>query len=194
MSRSAKKAAQEHHAGQGHTVGLVRILPALLPTFIFLLSLALPHFMFWRGRPEVTEGLGPDAWPDLILDCLAFFSAIWLAIEIWALGRAGRNSALRAPSDDEVYNFGKAFVGIVLIVLYGIMLQITGFALTTAIFIAVWCIYGGVHNPLVVAPVSLIGTGVLLWVFMGLALMPLSRGHGAFDQFSIWLLQMLGIY
>lgn len=194
MSRPVSKTARTEPVGQGWTAGLARLLPAFLPSFIFILAFIVPHLMFWRGGPTVIDGLGPGAWPGLILNCLAFFSAIWLTMELWALGRGGRSVVLRVPDDDEVYKFGKAFVGIMLIVLYGIMLQITGFALTTATFIALWCIYGGIRNPLVVVPVSLIGTAVFLWVFVGLALMPLSRGHGPFDQLSIWLLQALEIY
>ena len=192
--QSAKEAPGRNRTGAGQTAGVVRLLPALLPAVLAVLALILQHFVFWRGKPAVTTGLGPDAWPDLILNALALFSAIWLGLELWVLGRAGRRSALRAPDDDEIYRFGKAVIGIILIVLYGILLPLTGFALTTAAFIAIWCVYGGVRKPLVVLPVSLIGTWVLLWVFMGISLMPLSRGRGIFDQFSIWLLKALGIY
>ena len=192
--QSAKEAPGRNRTGAGQTAGVVRLLPALLPAVLAVLALVLQHFVFWRGKPAVTTGLGPDAWPDLILNALALFSAIWLGLELWVLGRAGRRSALRAPDDDEIYRFGKAVIGIILIVLYGILLPLTGFALTTAAFIAIWCVYGGVRKPLVVLPVSLIGTWVLLWVFMGISLMPLSRGRGIFDQFSIWLLKALWIY
>lgn len=178
----------------GSQSGVIRLLPAMVPGALFVLALLLPRFMFWQGKPQTSHGMGPDVWPELILGALAAFSAIWFAYELWVLGRAGRVSALRPPQEDETYHFGKALVGLVLILMFGAMLQRTGFALTTATFIAVWCVNGGIRNPLVVIPVSLIGTVALLWVFMGLALMPLSRGQGAFDQFSIWLLQMLGIY
>ena len=45
-----------------------------------------------------------------------------------------------------------------------------------------------------IVPVSVLGTAVLLWVFMGLALMPLDRGEGAFGRFSLAVLRGLGIY
>ncbi|SNT72528.1 tripartite tricarboxylate transporter TctB family protein [Paracoccus seriniphilus] len=194
MSTSSNRVAVADRPARDHASGLILLRPAVLPAMLFLLALILPQFMFWQGAPKVTEGLGPAAWPDLILDGLAIFSAIWLVHELWVLGRAGRRPMLKAQEDDEVYRYGKALVGILLIVIYGAVLSLVGFALATAGFIAIWTLYGGIRNPLVVASVSLIGTAILLWVFMGLALMPLSRGQGGFDHFSIWLLQTLGIY
>ena len=85
-------------------------------------------------------------------------------------------------------------LGIGLILAYGWLLDVTGFAIATSVFLVIWCLYGGIRNPWLIAPVSLVGTGVLLWVFMGLALMPLSRGVGIFDDFSVWVLQTLRIY
>lgn len=173
---------------------LGRVTPLLLPALFLALGLVLPRFMFWSGNPPVAQGLGPGAWPRLALHGVALFAGIWLAQEIRVLVRAGGQSLLNAQEDEETYRTGKALLGICLVILYGAFLSITGFALTTIVFIAVWCFYGGVRNPVAVAAVSLVGTGVLLWTFMGLALMPLSRGHGVFDQFSIWLLQTLAIY
>jgi putative tricarboxylic transport membrane protein len=81
-----------------------------------------------------------------------------------------------------------------MILAYGLLLPVIGFPVATTAFIALWCILGGVRHPLAVVPLSLVGTVVLLWVFMGLALMPLSRGQGLFDRISIAILQLLGIY
>lgn len=174
--------------------GPARLLSLLLPAALLGGALLLPHLMFSRELPPAQKGLGPGAWPELILGCLAFFAAIWVAQEAWTLARGGGSTTLRAPVEEETYDYTKALVGIALIVVYGAMISVTGFALTTAMFIAVWCIYGGIRKLSVVIPVSLIGTAALLWLFMGLALMPLSRGRGPFDELSIWLLRTLGIY
>jgi putative tricarboxylic transport membrane protein len=82
----------------------------------------------------------------------------------------------------------------VLVVGYGWALPLVGFALATAVFIAAICLLGGLRRALVIVPVSIVGTAVLLWVFMGLALMPLNRGEGAFGRFSLAVLRGLGIY
>ncbi|WP_157973655.1 tripartite tricarboxylate transporter TctB family protein [Tropicimonas sp. IMCC34043] len=180
--------------GRAQSSGLRVLLPTVLPAMLVVLGLVLPLFMFEGDQHPSKIGLGPGAWPDAILKGMSFFAALWLAREIWVLGRAGRTTTLSPPDDDLSYSYAKAIGGLVMIVAYGWLLPLTGFALTTAAFIALWCVFGGVRKPLVVIPVSLLGTYALLWVFMGLALMPLSRGVGVFNSFSIALLQLLGIY
>lgn len=177
---------------EGRAGVLVRYRTMVLPAGLIALGLALPSFMFSGRPPSHTTGLGPGAWPTMALDLMALFSVIWLISE-WRLERL-QGTGAPSVSSDEPYSMRKALTGIAIICAYGCALSHTGFGLTSAVFIAVWCVYGGIRNPLVIAPVSLIGTGVLLWVFMGLALMPLSRGQGIFDTFSIWLLQVLHIY
>jgi len=181
-------------AGGRTPSGLVQHLPSLVAIGLLAMALILPGMMFESDQRPTAVGLGPAAWPRAMLLGLAFFSALWIARDIWALGRAGRRPTLSMPAEDGEYHFGKALVGLVMIVAYGWLMPIAGFSVATAVFIAVWCLFGGVRKPLVVVPVSLIGTVALLWLFMGLALMPLPRGVGAFDTFSIWLLRATGIY
>lgn len=181
-------------AGGGLTPGMIRLLLMALPVGVFLMALILPGYMFETDQKPTDIGLGPAAWPRAMLLALAIFSALWIAQDIWVLGRAGRTPLLRIPKEDGHYHFGKALVGLVMIVLYGWLLSVLGFAISTAVFIATWCVFGGLRKISVVLPVSVIGTIALLWLFMGLALMPLPRGVGIFGEFSIWLLRAVGIY
>lgn len=180
-------------ADDGQADVSVRYVAMLLPAALVGFGVVLPAFMFAGTPPADPPGLGPGAWPAAALWLMALFSALWLVSE-WRRARAGRPVTNPAATSDEPYSMGKALVGIGLIALYGWALAWIGFALTSALFIMVWCIYGGTRKPLVFVPVALVGTGALLWLFMGLALMPLSRGTGIFDSFSIWLLQTLQIY
>lgn len=183
------EAPAERNTRQGWA-GLVLRLAA--PAGFFLAAVVLPAFMLNTTRPFRGTGLGPAAWPRVMLALIAVCAAIWLVQELLAW-RRGRVAAAAAPIG-EVYSYAKAAVGLVMIVAYGWLLPVIGFPITTAAFIALWCILGGVRRPLAVIPLSLVGTGVLLWIFMGLALMPLSRGQGIFDRISIAILQVLGIY
>ncbi|HMA14127.1 MAG: tripartite tricarboxylate transporter TctB family protein, partial [Bacteroidota bacterium] len=105
-----------------------------------------------------------------------------------------RAAILAAASNGERYSYAKAIAGLAMIVAYGILLPVIGFPLATAGFVALWCLLGGIRHPFAVVPLALVGTAVLLWMFMGLALMPLSRGQGVFDGISVAILQLLGIY
>lgn len=174
--------------------GFTLVLPTLLPVGLLVLALVLPGFMFEGDQTASRIGLGPAAWPNMMLRGMAAFCVLWIARDIWALGAASRMPTLSIPDEDDHYHFGKAIVGLLMIVAYGWMLPILGFAVSTSLFIMIWCVFGGLRNPLVVLPVALIGTISLLWLFMGLALMPLPRGQGVFDDFSIWVLRATGIY
>ena len=168
-------------------------LPHLLAPALFLLAaLVLPSVMLEQTPDLRGTGPGPAAWPGTMLALAAVCAALWLIQELVTL-RRGRRAPAKSDEEEE-YVYSKAVIGLVLIVAYGSLLSISGFALTTVLFMALWCVLGGVRNPLVVVPVSLIGTTALLWMFMGLALMPLPRGVGVFDQISITILQGLGIY
>jgi putative tricarboxylic transport membrane protein len=189
-----KDIGQMPRAGGGIPPGYLRLLPTLIPLGLLLLALVLPAHMFQSDQTASRIGLGPAAWPRAMLLGMALFSALWIARDIWALSAAGRKSTLSIPVEDTHYHFGKAIIGLIMIIAYGWMLPKIGFATATATFILVWCLFGGLRTMLVVVPVTLIGTIALLWLFMGLALMPLPRGAGVFDNFSIWLLKATGIY
>ena len=171
------------------------VLHLIAPASFFVAALVLPAFMLNTTRPFRGSGLGPAAWPQVMLALIAVCAAIWLVQELLAL-RRGRQApgAAEAAPPGEVYSYAKALTGLAMIVAYGWLLPVIGFPIATASFIALWCVLGGVRKPVAVVPLSLVGTGVLLWVFMGLALMPLSRGQGIFDRISIAMLQLLGIY
>ncbi len=174
--------------------GPYRFLPILVPVFLFASSFVLPVFMFSKIQKGEVIGLGPAAWPGTMLWGIALFAGLWIARDIWAGLDERRKPTLSAPVEDTHYDFRKAVIGLLMIASYGWLLPMAGFALATATFIGVWCYFGSMRNLKIVAPVSIIGTIALLWLFMGLALMPLPRGIGMFESFSIWLLRAVGIY
>jgi len=181
-------------AGAGSGTALARRLAA--PAGFLVAALVLPFFMLDGAHAPRGVGLGPAAWPQAMLALIAVGAVIWLLQELlaWRRGRASLTAAAAAEPAGETYSYGKAAGGLVMIIVYGALLPIIGFPLATAIFIALWCFLGGLRRLVVVVPLALLGTVVLLWVFMGVALMPLSRGQGVFDQLSIAILQLVGIY
>jgi putative tricarboxylic transport membrane protein len=170
------------------------LLPIVLPAVLVALALILPSWMFQSDQSASKIGLGPAAWPTAMLWALAFFASCWGAVNLRDYRATGGHARFAVPDDEEAYSIGKALIGLAMILAYGALLPVVGFALATVCFIALWCVVGGLRKPLVLVPVSVLGTIALLWMFMGAALMPLPRGAGAFGEFSIWVLRTLAIY
>lgn len=144
------------------------------------------------------RALLPTAVPATLLvaalRALAIFATLWIVRDLWALRDPSRAPTLSAPVEEERCRYGHAVAGLALFAVYGWLLPRIGFSIATAAFIAAWCRLGGIRRLRVVVPVMLIGTSAILWLFMGLALIPLPRGHGIFDAISVWLLRAVGIY
>ncbi|TFL17838.1 tripartite tricarboxylate transporter TctB family protein [Jannaschia formosa] len=193
LDTEENEAPRERSRG-GRRPELRRLAPVLLPVCICVLALWAPAFVFHTEPRAMGTGLGPAAWPRGILALLALMALAWALRDLWAIAVAGRGPSLTAAHEEESYAWGKAALGLGLIVAYGALLPWIGFATATVAFMSIWCLAGGLRNPLAIGGVALCGTVGLLWMFMGLALMPLSRGQGVFNDFSIALLRFLGIY
>ena len=88
----------------------------------------------------------------------------------------------------------RIWLGIVLVLAYGFSLPILGFPLATFVYLVLWLPLGGERAPLRVGLTALVGTTVLLYRFVKLALMPLDRGVGAIGEATVALYRLLGIY
>lgn len=148
-------------------------------------------------------GVGPAGWPRFMLGAIGVCAALWLAREIVILARGPKQASIadedeHPPTADEEedssYSYSRALVGLAVIIAYGAALPYLGFPVATLGFMLAWCILGNVRRPIVLLPVSVIGTTALIYLFVGLATMPLNRGVGIFDAFTISLYQFLGIY
>lgn len=161
------------------------------PAAILAAALVLPGHILSSDRAIRGSGVGPTAWPRVMLALVALLAVVWMV----QVGLAWRRGSAAVPAPDEgAYSYTKAAAGLALVVAYGWLLPIVGFPLATASFIAAWCFVGDLRRPLAVGLIAVLGTVALLWIFMGVATMPLSRGVGAFDRFSIALLQLIGVY
>jgi putative tricarboxylic transport membrane protein len=171
-------------------------LRLIMPVSCLVGGLVLPSMILDAGRTVRARGMGPTAWPEFMLTLIAALSVVWIIQEVitWRWGLRNQAAAGPVETAEAEYDYRKAVIGMVLVVGYGWALPLVGFALATAIFIVAISLLGGLRRALVIVPVSLVGTAVLLWVFMGLALMPLDRGEGAFGRFSLTVLRGLGIY
>lgn len=163
--------------------------------------------------PDMLDGMpglvGPAGWPRFMLIGIGICALIWLLIELRAsmlhlkedpishggvLEEAAAAAPATAAPDEHAYNKRRAAVGLALVILYGLAIPQIGFLLSTLAYIALWCLFGGVRRPSIVVPVTLLGTLAILYMFVMLAQMPLDRGHGVFDELTVYMYRALGIY
>ena len=152
---------------------------------------------FVTDRPEEAAAMargiaGPVTWPTIMLYAVLLFSLAW------GVQRVAMVLRQRKQPVDIVPPAGAGglhvWVGIVLVLAYGYGLALLGFAISTVLYMLLWLLLGGIRRPLPLVLVPLLGTTVLLYFFIKLALMPLDRGVGAIGEFSVALYRLLGIY
>ncbi len=146
------------------------------------------------GALEARGGVGPATWPKAMLLGIALCAAIILVRELPRLFATSSSPTVARDNRGSPYDNRKAAVGIALLLLYGIAIPFVGLALATAVFFALWLASGGLRKPLTVGLISVLGTVSLLYIFAGLSKMPLDRGVGFFDDVTVALYRVLGIY
>jgi putative tricarboxylic transport membrane protein len=150
----------------------------------------------------ITRGIvGPATWPVITMWAIALFAALWTLQRIRVVLRAkdDEQAGLSRPNTPSPDALSTPFslliaVAIVFILLYGYLLAVLGFAASTLLYIVGWCLLGGLRNPVQIGLIGLLGTTTLLYVFVKLATMPLSRGQGVMGEASIALYRLMGIY
>ena len=186
------------------------LLGLVAPAFFVALALMLLQYVDENPArtARMTRGLfGPTAWPTMMLYGCALFAAGWfvqdLLMLLWKFKPFSRKG-LRPPASGPSAARGKPGsglvgelrigIGLIMIAGYGYMIANIGFAFATLLFIALWCVLGGLYRARLIIPVSLIGTTALLFLFVKLASMPLSRGQGVFADWTIALYRAIGIF
>lgn len=133
--------------------------------------------------------IGPTTWPKAML-LAAAASALLIAL--------ARLLSARLPVSSEKesidYNEARSLGAIALVIGYGAAIPFLGMAWATPLFIAGWLVLGGLRRALPIALISILGTIAMLYFFVKLSTMPLDRGKGLFEQATVALYRLLGIY
>jgi putative tricarboxylic transport membrane protein len=162
---------------------------ATAPLLGFGLAVAL--FVSTRGLDAVARAqqLGPGFWPRLVLVGLAV-ACLFKALAEWR--RAGR--AVEPAAAPAAIDATRLAEGIALIVLYVLVTPWAGFALTTVAFIAAFMVLAGARSPVSVGANALLGTVLLLYAFVKLVYLPLPKGAGGFEAFTLLVYRALRIF
>jgi hypothetical protein len=153
-------------------------------------AIAIALLLASRGLDTVSAPgqLGPSFWPRLVL---AGLMLACLAKAVEALRSSGRAAAEDAAPP---LARGRLAAAVALIVLYVALAPWLGFALTTIAFVAAFLALCGARGALVLSANAIAGTVVLLYLFVKLVYLPLPKGEGPFEAFTLALYRTLAIF
>lgn len=183
------------------------LIHAVFAELVALTALVLGHTIV--DDPQMVQNMArglatPLTWPKIMLAGAGLCAIGWAIDEGW--------QAFNVPPPpqsvaEEALEFGDVgfeqeeaastlpiVLGLALAMVYAFSIPHVGFTAATVVFLLLWFLLGGIRKPVQLVCVTLIGTVVLLYVFVKLALMPLDRGAGVFGEFTIALFRLLGIY
>lgn len=153
-----------------------------------ILMLIGAGYCFWNVGHDIPPSPIPGAmnaamWPRIILTGLI----IALIFNIRAVYKA--NAAPGAKKEIAIKEFfsAKFLLSVVVLVVYSLMLDYTGFLVTTFFFFMAFACLIGLRKPLQLVVGSVVATVLMYVVFqLGLQVM-LPRGVGVFRDANIWL-------
>lgn len=184
-------------------------LTRALPYAVVGASAAYLYYVAANFQYHARAGtLGPDFWPKAIL-ILAFAACVYeIAKIVFSGGRAqdvgGVLEDLVEKGTEKHADAGPAamptenhpwllLASMGATLLYVVAVPVLGFFLATTVYLAAFMVIGGYRRPRVIAAVSVIGTLLLLFVFMKLVYVSLPIGREPFLQVTLFLMQIMGI-
>jgi putative tricarboxylic transport membrane protein len=167
------------------------VLLSILPEVVLLVA-AVYLFVVALGFRQVgpSEQIGPGFWPQVLC----------IGIGIGALVRLGQKLRSRerrvvvdtASEADEV-RMSRVALGIALVVGYVVGMLFLGYILATALFLIAFIYLGGQRKWYVV-PLGIASSLLFAYVFLKVVYIALPSGVGIFDQLTVLLYELLGVY
>jgi putative tricarboxylic transport membrane protein len=173
---------------------LKRIVPYIIILFVSLYFYYLAgHFRF-SAKPG---NLGPDFWPKLLLAltvvaCVYEIIKTAFFLKVAPLKKAAEEQPAKAESKKKTYP-GLLVIGIAMTVAYAYFVTTLGFILCTFLYFALFMIVGRYRKIWAILANSLIGTLVLVVIFMKIVYVSMPLGQEPFSGVTFFVLKMLGI-
>lgn len=140
------------------------------------------------GNPDQ---IGPGFWPQVLCVGIAIGVLVRIGQKFRARGRPLVVSAV-AETDEDV-RMPRVALGVALVVGYIVGMLFLGYILATALFLIAFIYLGG-QRKWYVAPLGIASSLVFAYIFLKVVYIALPSGVGVFDQLSVILYQLLGIY
>ncbi len=145
----------------------------------------------WPLDAMVPRGqLGPGFWPRLVLIGLAVACLLKLREE----RRAGPQRDGGLPRSRRACPPRGSLSASRCILAYVIAAPLLGFPLATAAFIVAFMVVAGARGAPGIAATALLGTVILLYIFIKLVYLPFPKGAGPFERVTLALYRALGIF
>jgi len=163
-------------------------------------------YLYWLALqfefPEVPGRLGPDAWPKMVLALLLLTCVVGLVKSFRRTDSPTSEGAAAAEhpvlpgdiaSEEDLgpSRYGLVAMGFGLFLAYPVALEYLGFPIATFLLMVLFMVVGQWRNILGILLISLLGTLVLFYIFRGIVYVSLPLGTGQFQQFTLWLAQLL---
>jgi len=166
---------------------LLHVLPEVV-----LLAAAVYLFVAALGFRQVgpADQIGPGFWPQVLC----------VGIGIGALVRLGQKLRSReqrvagdAAAEADELRMPRVALGIALVVGYVVGMLFLGYILATALFLIAFIYLGGQRKWYVI-PLGIASSLLFAYVFLKVVYIALPSGVGIFDQLTVLLYELLGVY
>jgi putative tricarboxylic transport membrane protein len=158
------------------------------PLLIFLVAL---YFYFLSGKIETVPmpgQLGPAFWPKVILVLLMISCGIKAGEIFFSRRKAPEEEG--EPAAPEA-NFKKLAILIALVIGVVVAMDRIGFLLANFLFLILFLRVTGVRKKFPLILISVLGTVLLLFLFVKVVYLPLPKGAWFFDDVTIYLYRVL---
>jgi hypothetical protein len=170
----------------------------IIPYVIILLVSLYFYYLAGQFRFSAKPGnLGPDFWPKLLLGLTmvaCFYEIIKTAffLKIAPPNKTAEEQSAKAESKKKTYP-ELLIIGIAMTVAYAYFVTILGFIICTFLYFALFMIVGRYRKVRAILANSVVGTLVLVLIFMKLVYVSLPLGQEPFSLVSLFVLKLMGI-
>lgn len=158
----------------------------LLLTAVYLFVAAGNFRQF--GNPDQ---ISPGFWPQVLCVGIVIGTLVRIGQKFRARERPVIGGAVAEAEED--VRMPRVVLGIALVIGYIVGMLFLGYILATALFLIAFIYLGGQRKWYVI-PLGLVSSVVFAYVFLKVVYIALPSGIGVFDQLSVILYQLLGIY
>ena len=176
----------------------VEKLKKVVPYVLILLVSLYFYYLAGQFRFSAKPGnLGPDFWPKLLLGltmaaCLYEIIKTAFFLKMAPPKEATEEKSAKVATTKKTYP-GLLVIGIVMTVAYAYFVTKLGFVLCTFLYFALFMIVGRYRKIWAILANSVVGTLVLVVIFMKVVYVSLPLGQEPFSGVTFFVLKMLGI-